>query len=212
VLLGRRIQVVEPAKPEVRVGLSESRAQHDDRAVGNLTALARVYGGVLLAEDLLGAIALVEAAEPELRAVRQLLEAVHAMRLGLDPRKTLAHDLRKRVEPHRRAQRVGVVPDEQVTRVRRAQPAHDHRAREQERLAGARTSDAARVRLRPGHHLRRLELLRREVLNLGRGRRLVARRVDGRGVEHATSSPRRPRDRRRTCARPPRWTAAPRWR
>lgn len=115
-------------------------------ALRNLAALVQIDGGELLAENLLGALLVVQPAEPDLRAVGKLGKPVGTVQPVRHVRESRAHDCRERVLDDRVLDVVEPEAQDRMPAARGLQSPHNDVASQQIGLAAAAAAEQHDVR------------------------------------------------------------------
>jgi hypothetical protein len=159
---GNRVQINIGALRDILDRLREAGEGDERRSIGDLRGLVQEDAHIFEAEDFFDALLVVEAADPDPRAIRQFEESVLAMFLQFDARKAEAHHVGQRVEQDRGARRIGVEAQDGVARLGRFERARDDGADDQKCFARPCAAGKAGVALRPFEEATRALLPRAE--------------------------------------------------
>ena len=147
--LARRVEVDVGPLHEAGHDLGEARQGDQRGRIGDLRGLIEEDGRIFEAEDLLDAVLVVEAADPDARSVGKFEERVAARLLQHSLGKAEPHHRRQRVERDGGARGIGVKAQDGVAGTGSLQrPLHDG-ANDDERLARSRAAGKTGVALRP---------------------------------------------------------------
>lgn len=142
--------------------LRQARHRSLDRGPRDLAALVEIEGRILLAQDLLDPSLIVQAAEHDLRVVRERRHQIGFVGVQRHGRKAQLHDLGQGVLPDRGLGVVEPKAPDGVTTFRGVERPLADRPHQQEGLARARAAPEHDVRRRRAEKPVGLDLLRRE--------------------------------------------------
>ncbi len=116
--------------------------------IRDLRGLVQKDADIFQSEDLLDALLVVEAADPDAGFIRQLEETVLPVLLQLHARKAEPHDIGQRIERDGRARRIGVEAQDRMPRMRRCKRPRDDGLNDEKGFARARAAGKTGIALR----------------------------------------------------------------